>query len=367
MHQRQRLGAAPGRQGRHRVRAVGQRVRRGRGPRGATGDLRSARTRADRRLAAQVAGHPAASVWHRGSRRRLPLRHLDPAGRVLANPDAGQTRLGSGLFRAGHPRQPRHRPPRSGCPDLRPAAEASRATRDARTVSHQGDHPRSHPEPARGLQAHPNQAVPQTREGITDRDHHQRHHRLFDRQTADQSARAAGDRLLRQPAPAARPITQSRPDHRRRGPAHRHRADHHQNRHPHPRAAAGTAAQPRPARGAAAVPAANPTGSPTRICARSPPNYAGSIRPRSPPDRSPTTCAGCACAASSPVSRTPTATDPPNTACTPRCSSPPSTTDSYPPAWPNSPTSSPRHHCARHPAPTAMPSIPLPGTTGLAA
>ena len=27
----------------------------------------------------------------------------------------------------------------------------------------------------------------------------------------------------------------------------------------------------------------------------------------------------------------------------------------------------PRHHCARHPAPTAMPSKPLPGTTGLAA
>ena len=104
----------------------------------------------------------------------------------------------------------------------------------------------------------------------------------------------------------------------------------------------------------------NPTGSPTRISARSPPNYAGSTRPRSPPDRSPTTCAGCACAASSPVSRTPTGTDSPNTACTPRCSSPPSTTDSYPPAWPNSPTSSPRHHCARHPAPTAMPSITLP-------
>ena len=60
--QRQRVGQTPGRQGRHRLRAVGQRVRRGRGPRGATGDLRSARTRADRRIAAQVAGHPAASV-----------------------------------------------------------------------------------------------------------------------------------------------------------------------------------------------------------------------------------------------------------------------------------------------------------------
>ena len=102
-----------------------------------------------------------------------------------------------------------------------------------------GDHPRSHPEPVRGLQAHPDQAVPQRREGAADRDHDQRHHRLFDRQTADQSARTARDRLLRQQAPAARPITQPRPDHRRRRPAHRHRADHHRNRHPHPRAAAG--------------------------------------------------------------------------------------------------------------------------------
>ena len=101
------------------------------------------------------------------------------------DPDAGQTRLGSGLFRAGHPRQPRHRPPRPGCADLRPAADASRATRDTRPVPHQGDHRRSHPEPARGLQAHPNQAIPQTREGVTDRDHDQRHHRLRDRQTAD--------------------------------------------------------------------------------------------------------------------------------------------------------------------------------------
>ena len=75
-------------------------------------------------------------------------------------------------------------------------------------VPHPGDHQRSHPEPARGLQAHPDQAVPQRREGVTHRDHDQRHHRLRDRQTADQSARAAGDRHPRQPAPAARPITQ---------------------------------------------------------------------------------------------------------------------------------------------------------------
>ena len=61
-----------------------------------------------------MAGHPAAPV-HRGRPgRRLPLRPVDPAGRVLADPDAGQTGLGPDVLRAGHPRQPRHRPPRPG-------------------------------------------------------------------------------------------------------------------------------------------------------------------------------------------------------------------------------------------------------------
>ena len=46
--------------------------------------------------------------------RRLPLRPVDPAGRVLADPDAGQTGVGPGVLREGHPRQPRHRPPRPG-------------------------------------------------------------------------------------------------------------------------------------------------------------------------------------------------------------------------------------------------------------
>ena len=40
---------------------------------------------------------------------------------------------------------------------------------------------------------------------LADRDHDQRHPRLRDRQTADQSARPAGDRPLRQPTPARRP------------------------------------------------------------------------------------------------------------------------------------------------------------------
>ena len=40
-----------------------------------------------------------------------PPRPVDPAGRVLPDPDARHTDLGSDLPRAGHPRQPRHRPP----------------------------------------------------------------------------------------------------------------------------------------------------------------------------------------------------------------------------------------------------------------
>src|SRR6478609_6622973 len=42
---------------------------------------------------------------------RPPPRPVDPAGRVLPDPDARDTDLGSDLPRAGHPRQPRHRPP----------------------------------------------------------------------------------------------------------------------------------------------------------------------------------------------------------------------------------------------------------------
>ena len=114
--QRPRVGQTPGRQGRHRVHRAGQRVRRRRGRGGAAGDLRQARTRADRRAAAQVAGHPAAPVQPGRPGRRLPLRHLDPAGRVLPDPDAGQAGVRADVLRAGHPRQPRHRPPRPGRP-----------------------------------------------------------------------------------------------------------------------------------------------------------------------------------------------------------------------------------------------------------
>ena len=123
-------------------------------------------------------------------------------------------------------------------------------------VPHSGDHRRSHPEPAHRLQTHHDQAVPQGRPRPTDRDHDQRHPRLRDRETADQSARTAGDRPLGQPAPARRPTTQPQP-HPRRGSVHRRaRPDHHRHRGPRRRAAPGRPPRPRPAPSPAGVPAA---------------------------------------------------------------------------------------------------------------
>ena len=93
---------------------------------------------ADRCAAAQVAGPAAAPVHRRRSGRRLPLRAVDSAGRVLADPDARQAGVGPDVLRAGHPRQPRHRPPRPGRAGLRPQADPSRAPRTHRDRSAPG-------------------------------------------------------------------------------------------------------------------------------------------------------------------------------------------------------------------------------------
>src|SRR4051812_29483127 len=100
------------------------------------------------------------------------------------------------------------------------------------------------------------QAVPQGRQGAADRDHDQRHHRLRDRETADESARTAADRLLRQPAFTRRPTTRPRPDQVRGRLGRGDRPGHHPDRHPCARPTPGTPAQPRPAHRAADVPAA---------------------------------------------------------------------------------------------------------------
>ena len=249
-----------------------------------------------------------------GPGRRLPLRHLDPAGRVLPDPGAGPADLRAGVLRAGHPRQPRRRPPRPGQPDLRPAAQAHRPAGHPGPVPHPGDHRGGHPEPAHRLQAHQDQAVPQGRTGAAHRDHDQRHPRLRDRETADQSARAAGDRLLRQPAPAGRPTTQPQPDPRRRGVHRRARADHHR----HGQRIAGLRLGDR--RAHALLQALlvfrllSRPGSPTATCAACSPGCSARTPTRSPPARPATTCAGCAPTGSSAASPAPTATESPTPA-----------------------------------------------------
>lgn len=65
----------------------------------------------DRRPAAQVAAQATAPVHRSGPRGGLPVPDLHPAGRVLPDPDARQTRHRADLLRAGHPRQPRPGPP----------------------------------------------------------------------------------------------------------------------------------------------------------------------------------------------------------------------------------------------------------------
>ena len=77
----------------------------------AAGDLRQPRPGPYRRAAAQVAGDSAQPVHRGGPGRRIRLRAVDPAGGVLPHPDAGRTGGRADLLRAGHARQPRHRPP----------------------------------------------------------------------------------------------------------------------------------------------------------------------------------------------------------------------------------------------------------------
>ena len=74
----------------------------------------------DRRAAAQVAGGAAAPVHPRRPGRRLPLRHLDPAGRVQPDSDAGPATVRSGAVRGGDPGEPRPRPAGQDRAGLRP-------------------------------------------------------------------------------------------------------------------------------------------------------------------------------------------------------------------------------------------------------
>ena len=249
-------------------------------------------------LLRQVAGDPAEPVHPRRPGRRLPVPPVDPAGRVLPDPDAGPPGDRPGVLRAGHPRQPRHRPPGPGQPDLRPArsSDAGRAPTPGRfrtRVITEGVTPSLHVDYKHTTikQYHKEGRALRTETTINDTRDFGIGKRLTNLPALREIGFSANRRLLR------RPTTRPRPDHRHRRPAHRHRPRHHRDRHPRPRAAPGTATQPRPALRAADLPA------PTRRVHQPRPPRPDRPTPRptdptrSPPGRSPTTCAGYACTA----------------------------------------------------------------------
>lgn len=91
-------------------------------------DLRPAGPGQDRCAAAQVTGPAAAPVHRDGPDRRLPLRHLDAAGRVQPHSNARCAAVGPGAVRGGDPGEPRHRPAGQGRAGLRPADPDPRAS-----------------------------------------------------------------------------------------------------------------------------------------------------------------------------------------------------------------------------------------------
>src|SRR3984893_7006373 len=74
-----------------------------------------------------MAQAPAASVSAPRPRRRLSLRPLHPAGRIVAHPGARPAGDGAHLLRGGDPREPRSRPPQPSEPGVRPQGEPPRA------------------------------------------------------------------------------------------------------------------------------------------------------------------------------------------------------------------------------------------------
>ena len=98
---------------------------------------------------------------------------------------------GPGLFRRGDPREPRSRAAEPSAVALRPAREPQ----DPGPVSEPGDHRGRRPLLARQLQEFSHQAVSQGGPGAADRDHHQPHARLRDRQATQEPAGLAADRL----------------------------------------------------------------------------------------------------------------------------------------------------------------------------
>lgn len=194
--------------GRHRLRAARQRLRLLRGPQTAAEDLRPSRRHPHRQVRPQVAGPAPPPVHRRRPQSRLPLRRVDPAGRVLPHPGPGPARVRADLLRGSDPRQPRPGPPTgsrsSSTGGSGPGTSTRPPSRWRTRVFTQGVTPSLHVEykRTRVKQYHKEGVALRTETTINDpRDH---------RQTAAQPPRPTGDRLLRQPAPPrptrARPV-----------------------------------------------------------------------------------------------------------------------------------------------------------------
>ena len=284
--QRQRVGQTSGREGRDRVRAAGQRVRRRRGRGGGAGDLRRAwaQTQIDALLRKWLAilPHPFTPA-DRAAGYRYDLSILQAefsltqmldkpvSGRIFFeqvirdNLDIGRPDQVSLIF----DRQLQRRGPRPT-----PGRFRTRVITDGVTPSLHVDYKhttiKQYHKEGRALRTET--TINDTRDfGIGE--------------TTDQSARPAGDRLHRQPSPAARPTTQPRPDHRNRRPGRHHRHPHHHQRHPHPRAAVRRRNAPTHCYPHCSCSGATRTDSPTKTCAHTPPSCADSTPAPSPPGR----------------------------------------------------------------------------------
>ena len=246
---------------------------------------------ADLRLAGQVAADLAGPVHRRRPGCRLPLRHLDPAGRVLPDPDARRPGHRPGLLRTRHPRQPRYRPRRPGRADLRPPHPPRPEAVHPEPVPDPGDHRRGHPvactpttnTPPSSSTTRKGRAL-RTETTINDTWDFDIGKGLVNLPALREIGFSANRRLLasndstttRSPEPSTcttitDPVITD-------------------DRHPDPRAAARPAPQPRPALGAADVPHPTRRVHQPRPAHRSPANSAASTRPPSAPARPPTTC-----------------------------------------------------------------------------
>ncbi len=156
-------------------------------------------------LLREVASPPIPPLFGPGPCRRDPIWPVDSPGGVFAYAGPRSTGDGADLLRGGRPREPRHRPSRSGAAHLRAQDPPEGGQRHPGAVPDPRHHRRRLSVAPRGLQNDKDQAVPQGRPRPTDGDNHQQHLGLRYRQAAARPSRTPGGRLSSQQTSARRP------------------------------------------------------------------------------------------------------------------------------------------------------------------